>query len=421
MAIRKRCRSCGAPVSTNGYCTKCHLPDEFLQKAYNTSGYHYNIALDKARMRDITGAIESLKTALRYNKKNIEARNLLGLLYYETGEMVDALDHWVMSINYQARDNVAAHYLKDLKADNKQLGEADSIAKMFNTAVDYAESHSFDLATIQLRRCISVNKHFIKAYLLLGLIEYEQGRIGKAKKTISKVLTIDRYNPMAMRYLREMGESEGDIVRSKEEADDEENLFDDEYYGVSAASEDGKRPARKIQVPERKKSGDTTLNRRYRRLNRARLSNIYVLLGVLIGIGIFYLLVIPVKDKDRKRDISKLEASYSERLASKNAEADNLIKEKESLQKDIDSARADNLRKDEEIAGLEKKVEDLQKQVSDYKEQLPDSTEENTEDTQEAGTEENTEEGGSESADNEQYDNVDGVSETDIEDMIENE
>ena len=70
MAIRKRCRSCGAPVSTNGYCTKCHLPDEFLQKAYNTSGYHYNIALDKARMRDITGAIESLKTALRYNKKN---------------------------------------------------------------------------------------------------------------------------------------------------------------------------------------------------------------------------------------------------------------------------------------------------------------------------------------------------------------
>ena len=292
---------------------------------------------------------------------------------------------------------------------------------MFNTAVDYAESHSFDLATIQLRRCISVNKHFIKAYLLLGLIEYEQGRIGKAKKTISKVLTIDRYNPMAMRYLREMGESEGDIVRSKEEADDEENLFDDEYYGVSAASEDGKRPARKIQVPERKKSGDTTLNRRYRRLNRARLSNIYVLLGVLIGIGIFYLLVIPVKDKDRKRDISKLEASYSEKLASKNAEADNLIKEKESLLKDIDSARADNLRKEEEIAGLEKKVEDLQKQVSDYKEQLPDSTEETTEDTQEAGTEENTEEGGSESADNEQYDNVDGVSETDIEDMIENE
>lgn len=419
MAIRKRCIRCGAPVSTNGYCTECHLPDKFLQKAYNTSGYHYNLALDKAKMRDITGAIDSLKTSLRYNKKNIEARNLLGLLYYETGEIVDALNHWVMSINYQSRDNAAAHYLKDLKADNKQLGEADSITKMFNTAVDYAESHSFDLATIQLRRCISVNKHFIKAYLLLGLIEYEQGRVGKAKKTISKVLTIDRYNPLAMRYLREMGESEGDIVRSKEEADDDENLFDDEYYGVSASSEDGKRPARKIQLPERKKSGENTINRRYRRLNRARMSNIYVLVGVLIGIGIFYLLVVPVKDKNKKRDISKLEATYSERLASKNAEADNLIKEKTALQNDIDSAKEESQKKDEEIAGLEKKIEDLQKLVSEYKEQLPESTEETTEATEEGATEESTEEGEN-TSESEKYD-VDGMSDTDIDSMIENE
>ena len=68
---------------------------------------------------------------------------------------------------------------------------------------------------------------------------YEQGRIGKAKKTISRVLTIDRYNPTAMRYLREMGESEGDIIRNKDEAGEDE-LFDGDYYGVSAATEDGK-------------------------------------------------------------------------------------------------------------------------------------------------------------------------------------
>ena len=215
MAIRKRCINCGAPVSTNGYCTECRLPDSFLQKAHNTSVYHYNIALDKAKIRDISGAIESLRTSLRYDKKNIEARNLLGLMYYETGEMVNALNHWVMSINIDPRNNIAVRFLKSVRDDNKQLGEADNIAKMFNTALEYAEGHSFDLAVIQLRRCISVNKHFVKAYLLLGLIEYEQGRIGKAKKTISRVLTIDRYNPTAMRYLREMGESEGDIIRNK--------------------------------------------------------------------------------------------------------------------------------------------------------------------------------------------------------------
>ena len=188
---------------------------------------------------------------------------------------------------------------------------------------------------------------------------------------------------------------------------------------MSASSEDGKRPARKIQLPERKKSGENTINRRYRRLNRARMSNIYVLVGVLIGIGIFYLLVVPVKDKNKKRDISKLEATYSERLASKNAEADNLIKEKTALQNDIDSAKEESQKKDEEIAGLEKKIEDLQKLVSEYKEQLPESTEETTEATEEGATEESTEEGEN-TSESEKYD-VDGMSDTDIDSMIENE
>jgi Tfp pilus assembly protein PilF len=417
MAIRKRCINCGAPVSTNGYCTECRLPDSFLQKAHNTSVYHYNIALDKAKIRDISGAIESLRTSLRYDKKNIEARNLLGLMYYETGEMVNALNHWVMSINIDPRNNIAVRFLKSVRDDNKQLGEADNIAKMFNTALEYAEGHSFDLAVIQLRRCISVNKHFVKAYLLLGLIEYEQGRIGKAKKTISRVLTIDRYNPTAMRYLREMGESEGDIVRNKDEAGEDE-LFDEDYYGVSAATEDGKRPARKIELPERQKSGESTLNRRYRRLSRARMSNVYVLIGVLIGIAVFYLLIVPVKDKNRKRDISKMEASYSEKLASKNAEADNLIREKDALQSEIDGYKENETKLNDDITGLEKKIKDLQALVAEYKDKLPD---ENTEETTEEG--DSTEEGDTESTEetqNEKYD-VDGISDTDVDNMIDNE
>ncbi len=417
MAIRKRCINCGAPVSTNGYCTECRLPDSFLQKAHNTSVYHYNIALDKAKIRDISGAIESLRTSLRYDKKNIEARNLLGLMYYETGEMVNALNHWVMSINIDPRNNIAVRFLKSVRDDNKQLGEADNIAKMFNTALEYAEGHSFDLAVIQLRRCISVNKHFVKAYLLLGLIEYEQGRIGKAKKTISRVLTIDRYNPTAMRYLREMGESEGDIIRNKDEAGEDE-LFDGDYYGVSAATEDGKRPARKIELPERQKSGESTLNRRYRRLSRARMSNVYVLIGVLIGIAVFYLLIVPVKDKNRKRDISKMEASYSEKLASKNAEADNLIREKDALQSEIDGYKENETKLNDDITGLEKKIKDLQALVAEYKDKLPD---ENTEETTEEG--DSTEEGDTESTEetqNEKYD-VDGISDTDVDNMIDNE
>ena len=48
----------------------------------------------------MSGAEEALKISLKYDKMNIDARNLLGLVYYETGEVVLALSHWVISVNY---------------------------------------------------------------------------------------------------------------------------------------------------------------------------------------------------------------------------------------------------------------------------------------------------------------------------------
>ena len=55
------------------------------------SNAYYNDALEKAAVRDLSGAIESLRTSLRFYKMNIDARNLLGLVYFETGEVVEAL------------------------------------------------------------------------------------------------------------------------------------------------------------------------------------------------------------------------------------------------------------------------------------------------------------------------------------------
>ena len=60
------------------------------------SNAYYNDALEKAGVRDLSGAIESLKISLRFNKLNIDARNLLGLIYYEMGEVVTALTEWVI-------------------------------------------------------------------------------------------------------------------------------------------------------------------------------------------------------------------------------------------------------------------------------------------------------------------------------------
>ena len=66
-----------------------------------TSNAYYNQALSRAGVRDLSGAVESLKKSLRFNKKNIQARNLLGLVYFEMGETVSALSEWVISKNFK--------------------------------------------------------------------------------------------------------------------------------------------------------------------------------------------------------------------------------------------------------------------------------------------------------------------------------
>ena len=93
------CLHCGAPVLINDVCSVCGLKQEYLIKAWNTSLYYYNEGLTDAKIRNMTGAENALKTSLRYNKANIDARNLLGLVYYETGQVIEALAQWVISSN----------------------------------------------------------------------------------------------------------------------------------------------------------------------------------------------------------------------------------------------------------------------------------------------------------------------------------
>ena len=60
-------------------------------KIISMSNALYNDGLEKAKVRDLSGAAQSLRKSLSYYKANIQARNLLGLVYFEMGEAVDAL------------------------------------------------------------------------------------------------------------------------------------------------------------------------------------------------------------------------------------------------------------------------------------------------------------------------------------------
>ncbi len=90
------CYNCGCHLSEYDYCTACGADVALYKRILAVSNMYYNEGLEKAGIRDLTGAVSSLRQSLKFNKNNVEARNLLGLVFFERGEVVAALSEWVI-------------------------------------------------------------------------------------------------------------------------------------------------------------------------------------------------------------------------------------------------------------------------------------------------------------------------------------
>ena len=117
------CINCGAFLTDTDldYCPHCGANVLIQKKVDYLSKLYYNQGLEKASIRDLSGAISCLKQSLAYDKRNICARNLLGLVYFETGEVVAALSEWVISKNIQKNRNLASEYIARLQANQNKL------------------------------------------------------------------------------------------------------------------------------------------------------------------------------------------------------------------------------------------------------------------------------------------------------------
>lgn len=167
------------------------------------SNAYYNDALEKAGVRNLSGAIESLKVSLRFNKLNIDARNLLGLIYFEMGEVVAALTEWVISKNYQPGENAASRYLDEIQNNQGHLDTINQTIKKYNQALQYCRQGSRDLAIIQLKKVLSLNPRLVKGHQLLALLYIQERKFDQAKKVLRCAGKIDTNNTLTLRYLRE--------------------------------------------------------------------------------------------------------------------------------------------------------------------------------------------------------------------------
>ncbi|HIT91176.1 MAG TPA: hypothetical protein IAC41_12270 [Candidatus Merdenecus merdavium] len=207
------CLNCNTPMASIDYCTNCGADMRILKRLERISNLNYNEGLDKANIRDLSGAIECLKRSLKFNKYNINARNLLGLVYFETGEVVAALSEWVISKNLQEEDNIADIYIKKLQSNPNKLNTINQTIRKYNQALLYCQENSDDMAIIQLKKLLSQNPKLIKGQQLLALLYIHNKEYEKARKILKKAAKIDTTNTITLRYIQEVDEATGTVTR----------------------------------------------------------------------------------------------------------------------------------------------------------------------------------------------------------------
>lgn len=219
-----RCYYCGASLDFTDTCPECNADVRVWKKINSMSNRLYNDGLEKAKVRNLSGAVEALKLSLRYNKMNIDARNLLGLVYYEMGETVNALSEWVISKSLAPEQNPAAVYLADVQKSASQLENVNQTIKKFNQSLTYCREGNYDLAVIQLKKVLSLNPKMVKGHQLLALLYMREERYDLAMRSLRHAEKIDKNNTNTMRYMAECREHLRANGKLKPSRDEEETV-----------------------------------------------------------------------------------------------------------------------------------------------------------------------------------------------------
>lgn len=263
---------------------------DYTKKIIYQSNYWYNDGLRKAQIRDLSGAILSLRRSLQYNRGNIAARNLLGLVYYGRGEVAEALVEWIISKNLRPRDNIANEYIQKVQDSARELEMMNQAVKKYNQCLVYCEQNGEDLAVIQLKKVVADFPQFLKAQQLLALLYLKSGQYSKARQVLKKARRLDTTNDMTLRYVYELSQHKSGKSR-KEEKKSKETV---EY---SLGNETIIQPAH--HAIKQITGKFTVMN---------------LVLGALIGAAVIIFLILPAVEESRSNKENKQMIEYSERI-----------------------------------------------------------------------------------------------------------
>lgn len=308
------CFYCGADVGDEHRCHRCGADILLYKQIIYTSDVFYNQGLDKARVKDISGAIEALKTSLQYHKYNTKARNLLGLCYYQIGELAKALDEWIISKNLQPEDNPNAdRYLAEIENNPGLMNKMNSTVKKYNQALEYCRAGSRDLAMIQLKKVISQNPNLVSARQLLSLLYIQEEKYADARKELLAANKIDCNNTITQRYMSEVKQLLKDASTGKKKKKSDVVTFNDGNDTI-IMSENSFRSL----------------------MDNSRSSFGNILLGLIVGILICYFLISPTVAQGTKEEQTKSLLALNETLSASQQEVISLQSEVDKLKENLD-------------------------------------------------------------------------------------
>lgn len=309
-----KCYMCGTLVDQEKVCPHCGSDLKIYRVILASSNLLYNTGLEQAQVRDLSGAIVSLKKSLKYNKYNTKARNLLGLVYFELGETVLALSEWVISKNLEPDNPMADRYLDEMQNTPGMLDKLNQTTKKYNQALLYCKQGSRDLATIQLRKVLSLNPKFVAGHQLLALLYIQDGKYNEARKELNIANKIDVRNTTTLCYSRE--------VRDK----------------LKEQNQKRKKP-KKDDVVSFQDGNDTIVmpNSSFRdMIDSTRTSVVNILVGLVLGLLICFFLVIPTIRQRASESAAASLVDTNEELTNSASNVSSLKKKVEELNQELE-------------------------------------------------------------------------------------
>ena len=213
-----RCPYCGNLIKYGVYCNACMKRIDWIQKIWDKSAFYYNEGLEAAKNRELSRACVYLQKAIMLYQYNIEARNLLGLVYLEIGQVGDALKEWIISCSLQKKENSASYYIAEIQKRPKYIETSKEAIVLYNRALGYLKQGNMDMGMIRLKKAISLQPKFIEARVLLALVYIQQKQYYKAKEQVKKTLDVDKGHQRALLYYKDLEGEDTDHVENYEKA-----------------------------------------------------------------------------------------------------------------------------------------------------------------------------------------------------------